>query len=210
MSLWADALTDNPLIAILRGLQPDRAVAVADVLIDAGFRLIEVPLNSPEPIASIEAIAHKHGNFAVIGAGTVLTGQEVTSVVNAGGQLIVAPNMNPEVGKLAVESGAKWCPGVLTPTEAFDALRLGASVLKFFPAELVPPGAISAMRAVLPKETIIATVGGITPATMEDYHRAGSNGFGLGSALFRPEYTLDEIRSRAEAFVAAYKKLTQQ
>jgi len=207
MNLWKNAIADNPLIAILRGLEPANALDVADTLVAAGFRIIEVPLNSPDPLESIEAIARKHGENTVIGAGTVLNEQQVSDVVSAGGQIIVSPNMNPAVGKRAIELGAHWCPGVLTPTEAFSALEIGASVLKFFPAELVPPKAIAAMRAVLPKETVVAAVGGITPDTMGEYHRAGSNGFGLGSALFKPSYGLEELAQRARDFVEAYSDL---
>ncbi|MDP2517917.1 2-dehydro-3-deoxy-6-phosphogalactonate aldolase [Shimia thalassica] len=207
MSLWENALSDNAMIAILRGLHPDNAVEVADILIEAGFRIIEVPMNSPEPLKSIEAIAHMHGDTTIIGAGTVLTEQQTTDVISAGGQIIVSPNMNPAIGRLTVALGAKWCPGVMTPTEAFEALGIGASVLKFFPAELVPPKAISAMRAVLPKDAVVAAVGGITPETMSDYYHAGSNGFGLGSALFKPEYELEDLRQRANAFVKSYRTL---
>ncbi len=199
-------MADNPLIAILRGLKAGNAVDVADVLVDAGFRFIEVPLNSPNPLASIEAISNKHGDHTVVGAGTVLTEQDVTRVVDAGGRIIVSPNMNPGVGQRAVELGASWCPGVFTPTEAFEGLRLGALVLKFFPAELVPPRAISAMRAVLPKEAVVAAVGGITPDTMVEYLNAGANTVGLGSALFKPDYSLKEIQNRAASFVSAYRK----
>lgn len=207
MSLWHRALEENPLIAILRGLDPAKAVDVADVLVDAGFRIIEVPLNSPEPLKSIEAIASKHGQHVIVGAGTVLTEQDVTDVSAAGGTIIVSPNMKPAVGTRALELGARWCPGVLTPTEAFDALELGASVLKFFPAELVPPNAIAAMRAVLPKDAVVAAVGGITPETMRTYSEAGANSFGLGSALFKPSYSVEEIGKRAQSFVAAYREL---
>ena len=206
MSLWETALAENPLIAILRGLEPERAIAVADVLVEAGFRIIEVPLNSPEPLVSIRLIAEKHGDHVVVGAGTVLSSEDVSAVVDAGGQIIVAPNMNPRVGARALELGAKWCPGVATPTEAFEALELGAAVLKFFPAEILPPSAIQAMRAVLPMQAQIAIVGGITPDTMDDYLAAGANSFGLGSALFKPDYELDELRERAVAFVGALGK----
>ncbi len=209
MSLWENAVKENPMIAILRGLEPGNAIAVSDALVDAGFRIIEVPLNSPDPLASIEKIAKRHGENTVVGAGTVLTTQQVSDVVSAGGQIIVSPNMNPAVGKHAVELGAKWCPGVMTPTEAFGALSLGAAVLKFFPAELVPPKAISAMRAVLPPQAVVAAVGGITPDTMGDYYRAGSDSFGLGSALFKPSYAVEEIADRARSFVAAYAELRQ-
>lgn len=205
MTLWDKSLQDNPLIAILRGLEPDRALDVADVLVEAGFRIIEVPMNSPDPLVSIERIAKKYGDRVVIGAGTVLTPDVATSVCDAGGQIIVAPNMDPRVGARAIELGAKWCPGVLTPTEAFLALELGAAILKVFPAELAPPKAISAMRAVLPEQAIVAVVGGITPGTMGDYRKAGADSFGLGSALFKPTYDLTELRKRAEAFTAKIK-----
>lgn len=207
MMNWKTAISENPLIAILRGLDPERAVDVADVLVGAGFRIIEVPLNSPDPLVSIKRIADKYGDRVIVGAGTVLTEDDVTAVVDAGGQIIVAPNMNPSVGKRSVELGAKWCPGVLTPTEAFSALELGASVLKFFPAEMVSPKAISAMRAVLPKDAIVAAVGGINPENMEIYAEAGANSFGLGSALFKPSYDMPELRERADGFVNAFKGL---
>lgn len=203
----SEALKQNPLIAILRGLDPDKAEPVSDVLIKAGFRVIEVPLNSPQACASIAKIANRHGAHAVVGAGTVLTSEDVESVASAGGRIIVAPNLNPEVGRTASARGLDWCPGVVTPSEAFAALDLGAAILKIFPAEMVPPPAIAAMRAVLPRETVIAAVGGITPDTMNPYHAAGVNGFGLGSALFKPSYHLDEIAARAKDFVAAWKRL---
>ncbi len=210
MNLWQNALADNPLIAILRGLDPEHAVEVADVLVSSGFRIIEVPLNSPEPLRSIRLIADKYGDRIIVGAGTVLIGDDVSSVVEAGGRIIVSPNMDPRVGARAVELGARWCPGVLTPTEAFEALRLGASMLKFFPAELVPPKAISAMRAVLPKDALVAAVGGITPKTMREYHDAGANTFGLGSALFKPDYRLPELAQRATTFVSAFAELVNR
>lgn len=205
---WEGAIAENPLIAILRGLEPERAIDVADVLVEAGFRIIEVPLNSPEPLVSIKRIAEKHGDRVIVGAGTVLTEDDATAVVDAGGQIIVAPNMNPAVGQRSIELGAKWCPGVLTPTEAFSALELGASVLKFFPAEMVSPKAISAMRAVLPKDAIVAAVGGINPENMRIYVDAGANSFGLGSALFKPSYDMPELKQRAVAFVEAFKELS--
>lgn len=210
MSLWDTALAENPLIAILRGLDPQRAIAVADVLVEAGFRIIEVPLNSPEPLVSIRLIAEKYGDQVVVGAGTVLSSEDVSHVVDAGGQIIVAPNMNPRVGAKALELGALWCPGVATPTEAFAALELGAAVLKFFPADIIPPSAINAMRAVLPKHAQIAIVGGITPETMYDYLVAGANSFGLGSALFKPDYELEDLQDRAAAFVAALKRFNSR
>lgn len=206
MSLWTQAMRQNPLIAILRGLHPDRAPDVATVLVEAGFRIIEVPLNSPDPLVSIERIAHRFGDQIVIGAGTVLTPADVARVVDAGGQIIVAPNMNLDVGAQAIALGARWCPGVFTPTEAFAALDHGASVLKVFPAELAPPAAISALRAVLPRDAMVAAVGGITPETMGPYLDAGANSFGLGSALFKPDYDLAEVHRRARAFVQALER----
>lgn len=209
MSNWQTALNDNPLIAILRGLDPDRAVETADVLVNSGFRIIEVPLNSPQPLLSIERIASKHGHSIVVGAGTVLTPGAVNDVVNAGGEIIVSPNMNPAVGTRAADLGVQWCPGVMTPSEAFAALDLGAAVLKFFPAELIPPQAIKAMRAVLPADALVAAVGGITPETMADYHAVGADSFGLGSALFKPENDLADLAHRATRFTKAWKELSQ-
>jgi 2-dehydro-3-deoxyphosphogalactonate aldolase len=135
-----------------------------------------------------------------------LTENDVSAVRNAGGQIIVAPNMNPKVGAQATSLNMKWCPGVLTPTEAFAALELGAAVLKIFPAELVPPKAISAMRAVLPKDALVAVVGGIAPETMDEYRAAGADSFGLGSALFKPSYDMSELKARSETFVRALEQ----
>lgn len=202
-----NAFAKNPLIAILRGLEPKNALPVSDTLMSAGFRIIEVPLNSPDPLASIERIAQRHGAQAIVGAGTVLTVEQVNAVADAGGRIIVSPNMNPDVGRSAIQRGLYWCPGVMTPSEAFAALDLGASVLKFFPAEMVPPSAIAALRAVLPQDALIAAVGGITPDTLASYHAVGVTGFGLGSALFKPDYTLDDIDRRARAFTQALEDL---
>jgi 2-dehydro-3-deoxyphosphogalactonate aldolase len=199
------ALSKNPLIAILRGLEVKNAVPVSDTLVDAGFRIIEVPLNSPDPVDSLAQIAQRHGKAAIVGAGPVLSVQQVDQVADAGGRIIVSPNMNPDVGRAAIARGLHWCPGIVTPSEAFAALDIGAAVLKIFPAEMVPPSAIAAMRAVLPKDTIIAAVGGITPETMQPYLSAGVNGFGLGSALFKPNYAIEDIASRAKAFVEAFE-----
>ncbi len=202
----ATAISQNPLIAILRGLAAADAVSVSDTLVDAGFRIIEVPLNSPDPLESIAAIAKRYGSQAIVGAGTVLTVDQVDAVADAGGRIIVSPNMNPNVGQAAIARGLYWCPGIVTPSEAFAALEIGASVLKVFPAEMVPPAAIAAMRAVLPKDAIIAAVGGITPETMPPYLAAGVNGFGLGSALFKPDYAIEDIDRRARAFVEALER----
>jgi len=206
MNNWEAALAENPLIAILRGLEPAHAIEVADVLVQAGFRIIEVPLNSPQPLHSIERIAQKYADNIVVGAGTVLTPLHVGDVVGAGGQLIVSPNLNSQVGARALELGAKWCPGVATPSEAFSALEQGANMLKFFPAEIISPKAVAAMRAVLPSSASVAIVGGITPEKMGTYLDAGANGFGLGSALFKPGYTMAELQTRAISFVSEFRK----
>ncbi|MBO6920249.1 MAG: 2-dehydro-3-deoxy-6-phosphogalactonate aldolase [Rhizobiaceae bacterium] len=197
------AFAANPLIAILRGLTPIDAEPVADILIEAGFRIIEVPLNSPQPLVSIEKIAKRHGHHAIVGAGTVLTSKEVGAVANAGGKIIISPNLNVDVGRAALDRNLFWCPGVMSPTEAFTALEMNATLLKFFPAELLSPSAIAAMRAVLPKTANIAVVGGILPQSISDYTAVGVNGFGLGSALYKPDYSLEEIGNRARAFVEA-------
>ncbi len=199
----ADALAVSPLIAILRGLRPENALDVADVLVEAGFRCIEVPLNSPDPLVSIKLIADRYGSTVLVGAGTVLDMQAVRAVADAGGQLIVAPNFSATVVSGAKAMGLQTAPGVMTPTEAFAALDAGADLLKFFPAELVPPAAIKAMRAVLPKSALVAPVGGISPDTIAAYRAAGANGYGIGSALFSPGKSLDDIAIAARAFVAA-------
>lgn len=206
MDSWKKALADNPLIAILRGLQPERAIDVAEVLVQAGFRIIEVPLNSPKPLVSIERMAERYSNDIVIGAGTVLSASNVNDVVEAGGQVVVSPNMNPSVGAAAIQHGIKWCPGVATPSEAFTALELGADMLKFFPAEIISPEALGAMRAVLPATARVAVVGGVTPDKMAKYLSAGANSFGLGSALFKPDYDLEELRNRAEKFITEFSR----
>ena len=202
-----EALAEMPLIAILRGVSPEDAVDVASVLADAGFRVIEVPLNSPSPLVSIERMSNRYGSHAIVGAGTVLSQTDVNSVASAGGRIVVAPNLSPSVGKASEMAGLDWCPGVMTPSEAFAALDQGASLLKFFPAELVPPEAIGAMRAVLPKDAMVAAVGGVTPERLADYDRAGTNAYGLGSALFKPGYSLAEIAERAKRFVDAANAL---
>ena len=198
---FATAFSKKPLIAILRGVTSNDAISVSTTLVGAGFRILEVPLNSPDPLESIALISKRYGADAIIGAGTVLTIDQVVAVAAAGGRIIVSPHMDPKVGKAAIDRGLYWCPGIATPSEAFAALENGASALKVFPAEMVPPPAIAAMRAVLPKDTVIAAVGGITPKMMAPYLAAGVNGFGLGSALFQPYYTTEEIAQRAKAFI---------
>jgi len=200
-----DLLQELPLIAILRGIRPAEMPAAADVLTEAGFRILEVPLNSPQPLESIRYLAGREGLLS--GAGTVLSADEVEAVAAAGGRLIVAPNADTEVIAAAKRRGLTALPGVATPSEAFAALKAGADGLKMFPAELLPPAALKAWRAVLPAGTLLLPVGGITPTTMVDYLAAGADGFGLGSALYKPGMAAAELGERARAFVAAYRTL---
>ncbi len=197
-----EAFAALPLIAILRGVEPTKVAAIGEVLVDAGFRIIEVPLNSPDPLRSIGILAKQLAGRAVIGAGTVLKASDVGDVQRSGGQLIVAPNLDRQVAEAARELSLAWCPGVMTPSEAFTALDLGAKALKIFPAELVPPAGIAAMRAVLPTAAKIVMVGGIKPTTMQPYRNVGADGFGLGSALFKPGMSTDVIRQSAIDFLA--------
>jgi 2-dehydro-3-deoxyphosphogalactonate aldolase len=197
------ALAALPLVAILRGLEPGNALAIGQVLIDSGFRIIEVPLNSPRPFESIALLAQAFGTRALVGAGTVLRTEDVARVKEAGGGLIVMPHGDTAIIREAKRLGLTCTPGVATPTEGFAALDAGADGLKLFPAETMPPAAVKAWRAVLPPETLLLPVGGITPERMADYLAAGANGFGLGSALFAPTMAPEMVRERAQAFVAA-------
>jgi 2-dehydro-3-deoxyphosphogalactonate aldolase len=202
-TLWEDALADLPLIAILRGLTPDSAEGVSDALVEAGFRIIEVPLNSPDPLESIARIAKRHGSTAVVGAGTVLTAAQARGVAEAGGQLIVSPNVDEAVGEAAKAGGMIWAPGVFSPTEAFKAHALGADLLKFFPAEVLGTAGIKAVRAVLPQEARVAAVGGVTPETLAGFRKAGAAAFGLGSALYSAGRSKEEVACAAADFAAA-------
>ncbi|MFT4172984.1 MAG: 2-dehydro-3-deoxy-6-phosphogalactonate aldolase [Rhodocyclaceae bacterium] len=201
---FAAAMDTLPLVAILRGLAPDESVAVTEAIYRAGFRLIEVPLNSPQPFDSIARIRRALPDDAIVGAGTVLRAVDVGRVQDAGGQIIVMPHANLTVIRTAKEAGLLCLPGVATPTEAFDALEAGADALKLFPAELVGPAVIKAMRAVLPRTTPLLPVGGITPDNMGPYLAAGVRGFGLGSALYAPGMGAEEVARRAAAFVDAW------
>ena len=196
------ALAACPLVAILRGLRPEEARPVGAALVDSGWRLIEVPLNSPEPLASIATLA-KAFPQALVGAGTVLQPEQVQQVHAAGGRLVVAPNFNAAVVREAVRLGMACLPGVLTATEAFAALAAGATGLKLFPSEMIPPAAVKALRAVLPADTLVLPVGGITTANMAAYRGAGADGFGIGSALYQPGLDSAAVGQRARHFMAA-------
>jgi 2-dehydro-3-deoxyphosphogalactonate aldolase len=203
----ARALQTLPLVAILRGIAPQQAVAVAQSLYDSGFRVLEVPLNSPQPLASIEAMRRALPGDALVGAGTVLDVAAVSAVRDAGGQLVVMPHADTAVITAAKAAGLHCMPGIATPTEAFAALAAGADALKLFPAEALPPAALKAMKAVLPAGTRLLPVGGITPPAMAPYVAAGAAGFGLGSALFTTAMAPDVVRARALAFLDAWRAL---
>ncbi len=201
------ALAQNGLIAILRGLQPHEAAAMGDTLYGAGFRVIEVPLNSPEPFQSIRILRSCLPADCLIGAGTVLAPAQVAQVKEAGGQLIVMPHSDPQVLRAAKAAGLYLAPGVATPTEAFAALAEGADVLKLFPAEQMGPAVVKAWLAVLPAGTLLAPVGGITPGNLRQFFDAGARGFGLGSGLYKPGMTPEQVAAAAKAYVTAWQAL---
>ena len=200
---FSAAMARLPLVAILRGLQPAEALAVGQALVNAHWHLIEVPLNSPQPLQSIATLREALPQ-ALVGAGTVLTPEDVRQVQAAGGELIVSPNFNPAVVAEAVRLGMVCLPGVMTASEAFAALAAGASGLKIFPAEMVTPMVLKALRAVLPAETLVLPVGGISPLNMPAFRTAGANGFGIGSALFKPGMTPAQVAESAAGFKAAW------
>jgi 2-dehydro-3-deoxyphosphogalactonate aldolase len=191
-----------PLVAILRGVTPGEAEAIGAALFDAGIRIIEVPLNSPDPLASIRRLADSLGDRALVGAGTVLDPGQVAEVQSAGGRLVVSPNTNPAVIRAAVAAGMVSSPGYFTPSEAFAAIDAGAHALKLFPAEAASPAVVRAQKAVLPKDIPLVVVGGIRPDTMQPWREAGADGFGLGSGLYTPGQSVDETAARARAYVA--------
>ena len=200
-------LSQLPLIAILRGITPDEVVPVGLALAEAGFRIIEVPLNSPQPLASIEALARELGSRCLIGAGTVMSAAQVDAVAQAGGRLIVMPHADAAVIRAAKAQGMACAPGIATPSEGFAALAAGADALKLFPAELLTPPVLKALRAVFPPEVLFVPVGGITPQNLAAYAAAGASGFGLGSALYKPGATPKDVVLNAQAFVSAWRSV---
>jgi 2-dehydro-3-deoxyphosphogalactonate aldolase len=195
-----------PMIAIIRGVTPGEAVETGRALIEGGIRIIEVPLNSPDPMGSISALADAFGDEALIGAGTVLTTKDVEQVRDAGGKIVVSPNMNPAVIRATVEAGMVSSPGIFTPSEAFAALDAGAHTLKLFPAEGASPKVMKAMRAVLPKDVPFLVVGGVTPESVRGWMEAGADGFGLGGGLYMPGQSPEETLAKARAYVEAVRR----
>ncbi|HEX2942860.1 MAG TPA: 2-dehydro-3-deoxy-6-phosphogalactonate aldolase [Rhodopila sp.] len=196
-----------PLIAILRGVRPDEVVPIGRALREAGFAIIEVPLNSPDPCESIRRLCADLGPETLVGAGTVTTPDQVTAVAAAGGRIIVMPHGDPAVIRAAKAAGLACTPGIATPTEGFAALAAGADALKLFPAELLTPPVLKAMRSVFPSGTRFLPVGGITPESMAPFVAAGAAGFGLGSALYKPGMSPADVAARAHAFVEAWPRL---
>lgn len=195
-----------PLVAIIRGVTPGEAIDIAGALYEGGIRIIEVPLNSPEPLKSVRSIVDALGEQALIGAGTVLQPEDVSRVRDAGGQIVVSPNMNPAVIRATVDAGMVSSPGVFTPSEAFTALDAGAHTLKLFPAEAASPKVVKSMRAVLPKDVPFLVVGGVTPESVAGWLEAGADGFGLGGGLYKPGQSPEESREKARAYAEALRR----
>lgn len=198
-----------PLIAILRGVRPDEVVEIGEALANAGFVAAEVPLNSPDPLVSIERLSRSLGDRMLVGAGTVVEAEQVGVVVKAGARLVVSPNFDAEVVRETRRLGGISCPGVATPSEGFAALAAGADLLKLFPAEQIPPDVVKAWMAVFPPPLRLVPVGGITPERMAPYLRAGAAGFGLGSALYRPGMGGAEVAQRAAVLAASFRAATE-
>lgn len=194
------------LVAILRGIRPDEALGIGEALVEAGFSMIEVPLNSPEPLDSIRQMAGAFGDAALIGAGTVLTPEDVDAVGQAGGRLVVSPNCDPAVIARTLERGMVSMPGVFTPSECFAAIRAGARAIKLFPASLAGTAGLKAIKAVLPADVEVYAVGGASADNFGDWFDAGAAGFGIGTALYKPGDSVDTVAASARAMVAAYDR----
>ena len=192
-----------PLIAILRGVKPDEAVDIAAALDDAGISIVEVPLNSPDPVESIGRIAARFGGHMLVGAGTVMTERQVVEIADAGGRLIVTPHASAAVVSAAKHRGMIACPGMFTPTEAFAMLSLGADALKLFPAEAASPAVLKSLRAVLPSGTRILPVGGIDATNMAAWRAAGAAGFGIGSSIYKPGDSAETVAAKAHTLLSA-------
>ncbi len=209
MSSLRARLDRAPLIAILRGIRPDEEASIGAALIDAEFEIIEVPLNSPAPLSSIETLARKFGDAALIGAGTVLRAEDVDAVSAAGGRLIVMPHMHDAIIRYAKAQNLVCIPGFATPTEAFGAIAAGADALKLFPAQGSSPSELKGLREVLPRDVLLLPVGGIDETQFEKWVAAGAAGFGIGSALFKAGITVMELRDRAEKLLTGWKALAR-
>ncbi len=197
-----DYLQQCPLVGIIRGVTPDDAEAIGAAIFEAGIRIIEVPLNSPDPLASIRRLSDSLGDRALIGAGTVLEPGQVAEVQAAGGRLVVSPSTDPAVIAATVAAGLISCPGYFTPSEAFTAIAAGAQALKFFPAEAATAAVVRAQRAVLPRHVPLIVVGGVRPDSMQPWIEAGADGFGLGSGLYKPGQSASETAAKARSYVA--------
>ena len=206
LQLFRDHLDRCPLVAILRGVKPDEVIAIGEALVEAGIEIIEVPLNSPDPLNSIAALAKHFGERVLIGAGTVLTVEQVGQVARAGGRIIVSPSTDYDVIAATAAEGLVSAPGYFTPSEAFIALKAGATALKLFPAEAATPALVRAQRAVLPKDVPLLIVGGVKPDAVGQWFEAGADGFGLGSALYKPGQSAAQVGQQARDFVAAVKE----
>lgn len=202
-----DALNECNLIAILRGIKPEEVEAVGETLIEAGWRILEVPLNSPDPLKSIEKLQKRFGDKALIGAGTVLTPAQVADVAATGSKVIISPNANLSVIEASVAKGMVSLPGVATPTEAFAAIGAGATGVKAFPAEAIPPYVIKAWKAVLPKDIPVLAVGGVTPDNMKAFVDAGAAGFGIGGSLYKPGDSAETVGAKAKQFIEAMRAI---
>lgn len=203
--LFHHYLDQCPLVGIIRGVTPDEAEAIGEAIYDGGIRIIEVPLNSPDPLASIERLAKKFGERVLVGAGTVLKSEDVQRVRDAGGRIVVSPDTNVEVIAVTAQGGLVSSPGYFTPSEAFAAIRAGATALKLFPAEAASPAVLKAQLAVIPKDVPVLAVGGIKPDNMRPWLDAGASGFGLGGGLYKPGQSAAETLEKARAYVAGLK-----